>query len=96
MLRPTMARPVKRLTGQRLARTLVRETMEGIMSDPREPFQRRDPDEQTPDVGGPDAEQENEASDLEAAQEEDADELDADNPVEEDTLETIDPDNAPA
>ena len=65
------------------------------MTDPREPFQRRDPNERTPDVGGPDAEQENEASDLEEAQE-DADELEADNPVEADTLETIDPDNAPA
>ena len=71
------------------------------MTDPREPVQRRDPNERTPDVGGPDAQQKNEASDLniaqsEAAEESDADELEADNPVEEDTLETLDPDNAPA
>jgi hypothetical protein len=79
------------------------------MSDPRAPFQRHDPRDGTPGLGGPDAEQENAASDLEAAQERaaeqggadagagaDADELEADNPVEEDTLETIDPDNAPA
>jgi hypothetical protein len=74
----------------------IHPSLEAIMTDPREPVQRRDPNERTPDVGGPDAQQKNEASDLNIAQEEDADELDADNPVEEDTLETLDPDNAPA
>jgi hypothetical protein len=76
------------------------------MSDPREPIERRDPREGTPDVGGPAGEQENAASDLQAAQEEAAQEevtqenaandLDADIAIEEDTLKTVDPDNRPA
>lgn len=77
------------------------------MTDPRAPLERRDPHEGTPDVGGPDAAQRNAASEMEAAEEAaarsddenpaaDADDLEADNPVEEDTLETVDPDNAPA
>ena len=76
------------------------------MTDPREPMERLDPVPGTPRLGGPDAEQHNAADDFETAEKDaaegddqvgdDANDLDADNPVEEDTLETVDPDNAPA
>lgn len=65
------------------------------MTDPREPFERRDPDENTPDVGDPEKvrpEQGNAAEELGA----DANELDADNEVEQDSIETLDPENPPA
>lgn len=75
------------------------------MTDPRETTQRHDRRAGTPDVGGPAAKQDDAASEFETAEEraaqgdrpgEDANDLEADNPVEEDTLETVDPDNAPA
>ncbi|RXZ73052.1 hypothetical protein [Agromyces albus] len=65
------------------------------MTDPREPFERRDPDENTPDVGEPEKvrpEQGNDAEELGP----DANELDADNEVEQDTIDTLDPENPPA
>lgn len=65
------------------------------MTDPREPFERRDPDENTPDVGEPQkvrTEQGNDAEELGA----DANELDADNEVEQDSIDTLDPENPPA
>jgi hypothetical protein len=71
------------------------------MTDPRDHAQRHDAGADTPDVGGRGTEGEprNDADDVVAVGDEvgpDANELDADNPVEEETIETVDPDNAPA
>ncbi len=79
------------------------------MTDPRDHAQRHGPTERTPDTGRPeDTEtgQRNAADDVMTSREDlaagddepgpDADRLDADNPVEEDTIETLDPENPPA
>ena len=79
------------------------------MTDPRDHAQRHDANEYTPDTGQPeDTEtgQRNAADDVMYSREDlvaegdepgpDADELDADNPVEKDTIETLDPENPPA
>jgi hypothetical protein len=80
------------------------------MTDPRESTQRHDANRFTPDVGEPDqddVEQRNDADGLAADAEKlpppgggglgpDANELEADNPVEEDTIETVDSKNPPA
>lgn len=79
------------------------------MTDPRETTQRHDPDEHTPDLGEPDearGEQRNAADAVMYDGQDvaegggdlgpDANELDADNAVEQDTIETLDPDNPPA
>jgi hypothetical protein len=80
------------------------------MTDPRESTQRHDPNRFAPDMGEPDrsdGSQRNDADGLEADAEKlppaggedlgpDADELAADNPVEQDTIETLDPENPPA
>lgn len=80
------------------------------MTDPRESTQRHDANRFTPDLGEPDradGEQRNDADGLAADAEElppaegedlgrDANEFDADNPVEQDTVETLDPENPPA
>ncbi|MFE6256717.1 hypothetical protein [Agromyces sp. NPDC057865] len=72
------------------------------MTDPRDHAERHGPTEHTPDTGRPeDTEvgQRNAASDLMTDDDQpgpDADQLDADNPVEEDTIETLDPENPPA
>jgi len=69
------------------------------MTDPRDHAQRHDAD--TPDGVRRETEGEprNDADDVVPVGEEvgpDADELDADNAVEAETIETVDPDNAPA
>jgi hypothetical protein len=83
---------------------------ERAMTDPRESTERHDPNRFTPDLGEPDrgdGTQRNEADRLEADAEKrppaegddlgsDANELDADNPVEQDSIETLDPENPPA
>jgi hypothetical protein len=80
------------------------------MTDPRDHAQRHDASEHTPDVGRPEdtgTGQRNAADDVMYDREElraegdedpgpDADQLDADNPVEQDTIETVDPGNPPA
>ena len=79
------------------------------MTDPRETTQRHDANENTPDLGTPDratGEQRNDADEIMYDREDvaeggedlgaDADELDADIAVEEDTIETLDPENPPA
>ena len=71
------------------------------MTDPRDHAQRHDAGGDTPDVGRRETEGEprNDADDVVAVGDEvgpDADELDADNAVEAETIETVDPDNAPA
>lgn len=79
------------------------------MTDPRETTQRHDPNEHTPDLGEPDkarGEQRNDADDIMYDEEDvaeggddlgpDANELDADNAVEQDTIDTLDPENPPA
>lgn len=79
------------------------------MTDPRETTQRHDANRFTPDLGEPDradGRQRDDADGIAADAEElppvgdkpgpDADELDADNAVEEDMIETLDPENPPA
>ena len=58
------------------------------MTDPRDHAQRHDATEHTPDTGQPE--------DTTTGQRNSADELDADNAVEQDTIETLDPENPPA
>jgi hypothetical protein len=85
-------------------------TEEDAMTDPREFTERHDANRFTPDVGEAeraDGEQRNDAEELrrdadevgpdgEVEQGPDTNELDADNAVEQDSIETVDPDNAPA
>ncbi len=79
------------------------------MTDPRETTQRHDPNEHTPDLGESDTargEQRNDADDIMYDEEHvaeggddlgpDANELDADNAVEQDMIDTLDPENPPA
>jgi len=80
------------------------------MTDPRDHAQRHDATEHTPDTGQPEdttTGQRNSADELRSARTDDgvgadevpgpdADELDADNAVEQDTIETLDPENPPA
>jgi len=72
------------------------------MTDPRDHAQRHGPTEDTPDVGRPDdteVGQRNAADDLMGDGGDpgpDADELDADNAGEEDSIESLDPENPPA
>lgn len=79
------------------------------MTDPRESTQRHDANRFTPDLGEPDraaGRQRNDADGIAADAEKlppvgdepgpDADELDADNAVEEDMIETLDPENPPS
>jgi len=71
------------------------------MTDPRDHAQRHDAGGDTPDVGPRETEGEprNDADDVVPVGDEvgpDADELDADNAIEAETIETVDPDNAPA
>jgi hypothetical protein len=71
------------------------------MTDPRDHAQRHDAGSDTPDVGRRETEGEprNDADDVVPVGDEvgpDADELDADNAIEAETIETVDPDNAPA
>lgn len=70
------------------------------MTEPRDHAQRHDADRFTPDVGQDETEGEprNDADNIMHDGDDlgpDANELDADNPVEEQTLEAVDPDNAP-
>jgi len=71
------------------------------MTDPRDHAQPHDAGRDTPDVGRRETEGEprNDADDVVPGGDEvgpDADELDADNAIEAETIETVDPDNAPA
>ena len=72
------------------------------MSDPRDHAQRHGPTEHTPEAGTPEetpVEPRNDADDIMYDGDDlgpDANVLDADNPVEADSIESMDPDNPPA